>query len=258
MSDTNDDSRSPIAFLGAGPGAPDLMTIRGRRLLEEARLVVYAGSLVNEAVLAWTGEECRTVSSAPLTLEEILDTMIEAHQSGERVVRLHSGDPAIYGAIQEQMAVLEERNIACEVVPGVSSFTAAAAALGSQLTLPETAQTIILSRAAGRARAPQRERLDRLARTRSTLCIFLSAKHAQSVQDQLLEHYPPETPAAVCYRVTWPDEKLLRTRLDRLAATTRDHDLKRTTLFLVGEAIGGRQGRSGVYDPDHKHVFRPT
>ncbi len=256
MNETDD--ANPIVFLGAGPGAPDLMTVRGRRLLASADLVIYAGSLVNDEVLEWAGEGCERVSSAPLTLEEITDRMLDAHAAGDRVVRLHSGDPAIYGAIQEQMGILEKQGVPCEVVPGVSSFTAAAARLGSQLTLPETAQTIILSRAAGRADAPERERLDRLAETRATLCVFLSAKHAQSVQDQLLEHYPPDTPAAVCYRVTWPDETLVRTRLDNLAPTVRDHDLKRTTLFLVGEAIGGRSGRSGVYDPDHKHVFRPT
>lgn len=253
-----DNGDNPIYFVGAGPGAPDLLTVRASRVLGRADLIVYAGSLVPEAVLEYAGDECETISSASLTLDEIMEAMREAHQSGRRVARVHSGDPALYGAVQEQMLRLDRDGIPYEIVPGVSSFLAAAAALKSELTVPEQVQTVILTRAAGRAGAPERESLERLARSHSTLCVFLSAKHARSVQNQLLEHYDPETPAAVCYRVSRPDEKLILTELRHLAKTVRKEKLKRTTLFLVGDALRAREEtRSGVYDPDHLHIFRP-
>lgn len=248
----------PIVFVGAGPGAPDLITLRGRTVLGRADLVVYAGSLVPEAVIEHAPDGCETLSSASMTLSEIMDAMVEAQQSGRRVVRVHSGDPSIYGAIQEQMRRLDGREIPYEVVPGVSSFTAAAAELKSELTVPETVQSIILTRASGRAKTPDSESLDRLAEAGCTICVFLSAKHARRVQRQLLEHYEPDTPAAIAHRVTRPDQQLVITRLDRLAKAVGERGFKRTTLFLVGEAIQARsRARSGVYDPDHLHVFRP-
>lgn len=248
----------PVQFVGAGPGAPDLVTVRAKRALERADLVLYAGSLVPEPVTEYAPGGAEVVSSADLTLDDIIRTMVETHRQGGVVVRLHSGDPAIYGAVQEQMGELDDRDIPYNVIPGVSSFLAAAAELKSELTLPETVQTIVLTRAAGRAGAPERESLERLAESRSTLCVFLSAKHARTVQNQLLEHYDPDTPAAVCYKVTRPEQTIVRTELQDLADVVREHKLKRTTLFLVGEAIEARTDtRSGVYDPDHKHIFRP-
>lgn len=252
------DNLHPIVFVGAGPGAPDLITLRGRRLLGRADLVVYAGSLVPDAVIEHAPDRCETLSSASMTLSEIMEAMVQAQRSGDQVVRVHSGDPSIYGAIQEQMQRLDEMDVPYRVVPGVSSFTAAAAELKSELTVPETVQSIILTRASGRAKTPEAESLDRLAEAGCTICVFLSAKHARRVQEQLLEHYDPDTPAAVCYRVTRPDQKLVITRLDRLARAVGERGFKRTTLFLVGDAIQARsRARSGVYDPDHLHVFRP-
>lgn len=248
----------PVQFVGAGPGAPDLLTVRGKTVLERSDLIVYAGSLVPEAVTVYADEQCEKLSSASLTLSEIMEQVEESYRSGDRVVRLHSGDPSIYGAVQEQMGQLDERAIPYEVIPGVSSFTASAAALRTELTIPDEVQTIILSRASGRAAVPESESLDRLARTESTLCIFLSAKHARKVQNQLLEHFDPSTPAAICYKVTRPEEKIIVTELEDLAHQVDQEGLKRTTLFLVGEAIQARtETQSGVYDPDHKHVFRP-
>ncbi|MFB6344737.1 MAG: precorrin-4 C(11)-methyltransferase [bacterium] len=258
MTETATENRHPVTFVGAGPGDPELLTVRGRTVLEEADLIVYAGSLVPEAVTAYAPDNCEKISSASLTLDEIMERVEEAYTSGERIVRLHSGDPSIYGAVQEQMGELDERDIAYAVVPGVSSFAAAAAALRTELTIPDDVQTIVLSRASGRAETPESESLEKLAETQSTLCVFLSAKHARKVQNQLLEHFDPSTPAAICYKVSRPEEKIIVTELEDLAAQVSEEGFKRTTLFLVGDAIQARtDSQSGVYDPDHKHVFRP-
>lgn len=256
--ETNDQEKIPIQFIGAGPGAPDLITLRGRDLLRSADMVVYAGSLVPRTVTQHAPDDCEKLSSASLTLEEILEEIVEAYHQGKTVVRMHSGDPSIYGAIQEQMGKLDEQDIPYEVVPGVSSFTAMAAAIKSQLTLPEDVQSIILTRAGGRAETPDTENLEKMAATESTLCIFLSAKHARRVQDKLLEEFDPSTPAAIGYKVTRPEEEIVITKLKDLAADVDERGYKRTALFIVGEAIRARsEKQSGVYDPDHKHVYRP-
>jgi precorrin-4 C11-methyltransferase len=226
-----------VVFVGAGPGDPDLLPLKGRRALARAEVVVLH-------------------NSAPLTLEEVMDRLTAAVRAGKRVVRLHSGDTSLYSAIAEQMTLLDEEGIAYEVVPGVSSFQAAAAALAAELTLPETAQTVILTRAEGQTPMPAGEALEDLARHRATLCIFLSARLAAEVQEQLLTAYPPDTPAAILYRVSWPDEIIVRTELCRLAEEVRRHDLTRTTLILVGKAVGGGRNRSRLYDPNHGHLFR--
>lgn len=259
MSQTESSSRTPVTFVGAGPGDPKLLTVRGKEVLEEADLIVYAGSLVPKAVTEYASGDCEKLSSASLTLSEIMERVQAAYDRCETVIRLHSGDPSIYGAIQEQMGELDDREIPYRVVPGVSSFAAAAAALRTELTVPEEVQTVVLSRASGRAEVPDSESLDKLAKTRSTLCIFLSAKHARKVQEQLLEHFDPSTPTAICYKVSRPEEKIILTELGDLARHVGDEGFKRTTLFLVGEAVGARTDtQSGVYDPDHKHVFRPN
>jgi precorrin-4 C11-methyltransferase len=254
-----------VVFVGAGPGDPDLLTLKGRRALARADVVVYAGSLVPEEILRHAAPEAVLHNSAHLTLEEVMDRLTAAVRAGKRVVRLHSGDTSLYSAIAEQMTLLDEVGIAYEVVPGVSSFQAAAAALAAELTLPETAQTVILTRAEGQTPKPAGESLADLARHQATLCIFLSARLAAEVQEQLLTAYPPETPTAILYRVSWPDEIIVRTELCRLAEEMRRHNLTRTTLILVGQAIGMRRAgsmsdrsdpHSRLYDPNHGHLFR--
>ncbi len=258
MNRTQSTERPTVTFVGAGPGDPELLTVRGREVVESADMIVYAGSLVPEAVTEYAGEHCEKISSASLTLSEIMSRVESAYRKGERVARLHSGDPSIYGAVQEQMTELDDRGIPYEMIPGVSSFSAAAAALRTELTVPEEVQTIVLSRASGRSETPESESLERLAEIGGTLCIFLSAKHARKVQDKLLKHFEPSTPAAICHKVTRPGQKIIVTKLENLARSTDKEEFRRTTLFLVGDAIQARTERqSGVYDPDHKHVFRP-
>jgi precorrin-4 C11-methyltransferase len=245
-----------VHFVGAGPGDPELLTLKGRRALAQADVIVYAGSLVAEEVLRHASPTAVLHNSAPLTLEEVMDRLIAAIRAGKRVVRLHSGDTSIYSAIHEQMTRLDQAGIGYEVIPGISSFQAAAAALQAELTLPEVAQTVILTRAEGETPMPSGEALVELAKHRSTLCIFLSARLADSVQEQLLIAYPPDTPAAILYRVSWPDEKIVLTELRHLAEEVRQHKLARTTLILVGDALRGSETRSRLYDRTHGHLFR--
>jgi precorrin-4 C11-methyltransferase len=245
-----------VIFVGAGPGDPDLLTLKGQRALARAEVVVYAGSLIPEAVLRTASTAAALHNSASLTLEEIMSVMVTAARAGQRVVRLQSGDTSIYSAIQEQMTLLDEAGIDYEVIPGISSFQAAAAALKTELTLPEVAQTIILTRGEGETKMPPGEALTDLARHGATLCIFLSARLAETVQQQLLTAYAPDTPTAIAYRVGWPDEKIVLTELAGLTRTIREHKLSRTTLILVGQAVGRRQNRSRLYDKSHGHIFR--
>ncbi len=245
-----------VIFVGAGPGDPDLLTIKARQALRRADVVIYAGSLVPEAVLRHAPATAVLHNSAPLTLEQVMEITKTAVDKGQYVVRLHSGDTSLYSAIQEQLAILEDAGIDCEVIPGISAFQATAAALKSELTIPEIVQTIILTRGEGMTKMPPGESLEALAQHKATLCIFLSARMAETVQAQLLTAYPPETPVAIAYRVSWPDEKIIVTTLANLAAEVRHHRLTRTTLFLVGDAIGGRRNRSRLYDRSHGHLFR--
>jgi precorrin-4 C11-methyltransferase len=245
-----------VVFVGAGPGDPDLLTLKARRALSRADVIVYAGSLVPEDVLRHTPATAVLHNSAPLTLEEVMAILIPAARAGKRVVRLHSGDTSLYSAIQEQMTRLDEAGVGYEVIPGVSSFQAAAAALKAEFTLPEVVQTVILTRAEGETPLPQGESLAELARHRATLCIFLSARLVEQVQQQLLTAYPPDTPAAILYRVSWPDEKIVLTELRHLAEEVRRNKLSRTTLIVVGAAVGGRRNRSRLYDKGHGHIFR--
>jgi precorrin-4 C11-methyltransferase len=245
-----------VHFVGAGPGSAELLTVRGRLLLERAETIVYAGSLVPEGILRMANRGAALHDSAPLTHEETMAIVRSAVRAGRRVVRLHSGDTSIYSAIQEQIAVLEAEGIPYEITPGISSFQAAAAALASELTLPEVTQTIILTRGEGRTPMPPREKLADLARHGATLCVFLSGRLGPQVEADLLTAYPPETVTAVCHRVSWPDERIVVTRLDRLAETLREPGFTRTTLILVGPAIGARRNRSKLYDASHAHLFR--
>lgn len=245
-----------IEIVGAGPGDPDLISVKGRQFLEAADLILYAGSLV-PIELTYCAKEGATVrSSASMDLEEQFAIMKEFYDKGKLVVRLHTGDPCIYGAIQEQMAFFDKYNMSYHITPGISSFLAAAAALESQFTIPEKVQTIILTRGEGRTPMPEKEKLHLLARSQSTMCIFLSATVVEQVQAELLEHYPPETPVAACYKLTWKDEKVYRGELKNLARIVKENGLILTTMIVVGEAIGNREGLSKLYSHQFKHMFR--
>jgi precorrin-4 C11-methyltransferase len=245
-----------VTFIGAGPGDPELLTVKARRVLGQADVVIYAGSLVPEAILHYAPATATLHNSAPLTLEQVMALMRTAVHAGKQVVRLQSGDLSLYSAIQEQITRLEAEDITYEVIPGISAFQAAAAALRSELTIPEVVQTIILTRGEGQTPMPDGESLAALAAHQASLCLFLSARLSQKVQTQLLTAYPPETPVAILYRVSWPDEKIVVTELQHLHRTIRQHKLTRTTLILVGKAIGARMHRSRLYDATHAHIFR--
>lgn len=245
-----------IEIVGAGPGDPDLISVKGRHFLEAADLILYAGSLV-PVELTFCAKQGATVrSSASMDLEEQFEIMKEFYDKGKLIVRLHTGDPCIYGAIQEQMAFFDKYNMSYHITPGISSFLAAAAALESQFTIPEKIQTIILTRGEGRTSIPEKEKLHLLARSQSTMCIFLSASIVDQVQQELMEHYPPETPVAACYKLTWKDEKIYRGELKDLAKIVKENELTLTTMIVVGEAIGNRQGLSKLYSHQFKHLFR--
>ncbi len=245
-----------IDIVGAGPGDPELISVRGKRLLEEADLILYAGSLVPEELTKYAKDGAVVKSSASMDLREQFELMHSFYYKGAKIVRLHTGDPCIYGAIQEQMAFFDQYNMEYKITPGISSFQAAAAALRSQFTIPEKVQTIILTRGEGRTPVPERERLSNLAKSGSTMCIFLSATIAQEVERELLEHYPATTPVAVCYKLTWPQERIFRGTLNQLSKIINDNKLTLTTMIVVGEAIDNRDGLSKLYDHHFKHLFR--
>ncbi|WP_407572212.1 precorrin-4 C(11)-methyltransferase [Deinococcus altitudinis] len=247
-----------VYFIGAGPGAPDLITLRGARALGAADVVLYAGSLVPEAVLEHCREDVQAINTAGLNLQEQKDWYLRAMQNGWTVARLHSGDPSIYGATAEQMELLRGLEVPYEVIPGVSSFTACAAALGAELTRPEVSQTIIITRGSGRASpVPESEALAGLAAHRATMCIFLSGRQLETVVAELLTQYPPETPAALVQRVSQPEERHHRAPLGRLLSGLKLSDWALTTMILVGGALGEDLGvTSRLYDPEYAHRFR--
>ncbi|MDN5345168.1 MAG: precorrin-4/cobalt-precorrin-4 C11-methyltransferase [Clostridia bacterium] len=246
-----------VYFVGAGPGDPELITVKGRRLLEEADVVIYAGSLVNPEILRYAAPGARLYNSAALTLEEILAIMQSAVAKGEKVVRLHTGDPSLYGAIQEQIDALEEQGLPYEIVPGVSSFAAAAAAVKREFTLPGLSQTLILTRRAGRTPVPAAEGLPALSCHRASLCLFLSSQDLAAAATELARGYGEATPAAVVYKASWPEERVIYGTLADIAARAREAGIDRTALLLVGDFLGGSYQRSRLYDPDFSHSFRP-
>ena len=248
-------SGNRIYFVGAGPGDPELITLKGKRLLEEADLVVYAGSLVSPALLRFCSR-ARLVDSAGIDLEAIVATMVEGFHAGQRVVRLHSGDPAYYSAIKEQIARLRAGDIPFNVVPGVTSLSAVAAALESELTVPEVSQTVIITRAEGRTPVPQREALAGLAAHRATMAVFLSAGLADKLQQQLLAGYPPGTPAAVVQHASRPGQVILRTSVGSLAADIKAAGIDRTAIILVGDALAQLGEDSRLYDSSFAHGYR--
>ena len=245
-----------IEIVGAGPGDPDLVSVRGRMMLERADLILYAGSLVPKALTECHKPGAVVRSSADMNLEEQCQLMKQFYDEGKFIVRLHTGDPSIFGAIQEQMAFFDQHQMDYHITPGISSFLAAAAELRSQFTIPERCQTIILTRGEGRTPMPEKEQLHLLAKSQSTMCIFLSAAIVDDVQRELLMEYPDDTPVAACYHLTWPDQKIYRGVLKDLAKIVHDNHLTLTTMLVVGEAIDNRQGLSELYSKYFTHLFR--
>ncbi len=250
------ETKGHIEIVGAGPGDPDLVSVRGRKMLEKADLILYAGSLVPKALTDCHKPGAVVRSSADMNLEEQCELMKKHYDQGHFIVRLHTGDPCIFGAIQEQMAFFDQHQMSYHITPGISSFLAAAAELRSQFTIPERTQTIILTRGEGRTPMPEKEQLHLLARSQSTMCIFLSASIVDDVQAQLLQEYPEDTPVAACYHLTWPDQHIYRGKLKDLAKIVHDNKLTLTTMLVVGEAIDNRQGLSELYNKSFTHLFR--
>lgn len=250
------EQKGHIEIVGAGPGDPDLVSVRGRKMLERADLILYAGSLVPKALTECHKPGAVVRSSADMNLEEQCALMKEHYDKGHFIVRLHTGDPCIFGAIQEQMAFFDANGMDYHITPGISSFLAAAAELQSQFTIPERCQTIILTRGEGRTPMPEKEQLHLLARSQSTMCIFLSASIVDDVQRELLMEYPENTPVAACYHLTWPDQRIYRGVLKDLSKIVHDNHLTLTTMLVVGEAIDNRQGLSALYDKHFTHLFR--
>ena len=246
-----------IHFIGAGPGAADLITVRGARLLREADVIIYAGSLVNPALLENKKEDCAVYDSASMTLEDVIDVMKATEASGGTTVRLHTGDPSLYGAIREQMDRLDELEIAYDVTPGVSSFSGAAAALEAEYTLPEVSQSVIITRMAGRTPVPEREKLSKMASHGCTMVLFLSTGLLKDVERELMEGgYEPDTPAAIVYKATWPEQRVYRCTVSTLARTAKENQVTKTALITVGGFLSGQYERSKLYDPGFTHGYR--
>ncbi len=246
-----------IHFVGAGPGAADLITLRGKKLIEAADVIVYAGSLVNPQLLEDRKKDCEVHNSAYMTLEEVIEVMVCAEEEGKCTVRLHTGDPSIYGAVREQMDELSRRGIDYEVCPGVSSFCGAAAALKAEYTLPGVSQSVIISRTEGRTKVPERETVRSFAAHQATMVIFLSAGLLPRLQRELMEGgYPPSTPAAIVYKATWPEERICRCTVEALADTAEREGIRKTALIIVGRFLDGAGQRSELYHPAFTTEFR--
>ena len=246
-----------IYFVGAGPGDPKLITVRGRELLETANVVIYAGSLVNPELLNWCRPDCEIHNSAQMTLEEVLAVMETSQKKVERLVRLHTGDPSIYGAIKEQMDALKKLGLSYEVIPGVSSFQGASASLGLECTLPGVTQTLILTRMEGRTPVPEKESIEHLAKIQASMAIFLSSSMMEELAKRLVKGgYPAKTKAAIVYKATWPDERVIYTNLENLAIDGKKSGITKTALILVGDFLGTDYDRSLLYHPQFSHEFR--
>ena len=247
-----------IHFVGAGCGAADLITLRGKKLLEEADVIIYAGSLVNPELLSYKKETCEVFNSAKMTLEEVLEVMFRAEREGKTTVRLHTGDPSLYGAIREQMDVLDEKGIEYDYCPGVSSFCGAAAALKMEYTLPDISQSVVITRMAGRTPVPERESVRSFAAHQATMVLFLSTGLLEKAQVELIEGgYRPDTPAAIVYKASWPDEKTFLCTVSTLAQCAAENRITKTALIIVGDAVSqSGYRRSDLYNPDFTTEFR--
>ena len=246
-----------IYFIGAGPGAVDLITVKGKNLLEQADIIIYAGSLVNPELLSYAKPDCVIMDSAKMTLEEVVEAMLPFAKADKTVVRLHTGDPSIYGAIREQMDLLKTHQLDYQVVPGVSSFFGAAAALKAEYTLPDVSQTVIITRMEGRTPVPAKEEISLLAAHQATMAIFLSSGMLDKLSERLITGgYGADSPAAIVYKATWPDEKVFRCTVGTLAQTAAENNINRTALILVGGFLGDSYDRSLLYDPGFTHGYR--
>lgn len=246
-----------VHFVGAGSGAVDLITVRGARLLEQADVVIYAGSLVNPELLSYTKAGCEIYDSARMTLEQVLEVVKAAEASGKTTVRLHTGDSSIYGAVREQFDALDELGIEFDVCPGVSSFCGAASSLKTEYTLPDVSQTVIITRTAGRTPVPERESIRSLAAHQATMVLFLSTSLTEKLQQDLLAGgYPGDTPVAVVYKATWPEEKIFRCTVETLHKTVTEHGLTKTSLIIVGNCMGDNYLRSLLYHPGFTTEYR--
>lgn len=247
-----------IHFVGAGSGAADLITVRGKRYLEEADVLIYAGSLVNPQLLDYAKKECRIYNSATMTLEEVLQVMTDAEAAQKMTVRLHTGDPCLYGAIREQMDALDEKQIAYDYCPGVSSFCGAASALNLEYTLPEVSQSVIITRMAGRTPVPEKESIESFAAHQATMVVFLSTGMLEELSERLIAGgYQPDTPAAIVYKATWEDEQAYVCTVATLAQTAREHQITKTALMIIGDAVAHNSyERSKLYDPGFTTEFR--
>ena len=247
-----------IHFVGAGSGAPDLITVRGAKLLKEADVIIYAGSLVNPQLLDYKKEGCRVYNSARMTLEEVLDVMLEAEKKNLVTVRLHTGDPCLYGAIREQMDVLDEKKISYDYTPGVSAFCGAASALNLEYTLPDVSQSVIITRMEGRTPVPEKESIQSFASHHATMVIFLSTGMLEELSRRLIEGgYTADTPAAIVYKATWPDEEAYLCTVGTLAETAKKNNITKTALMIVGDIVThSHYDRSKLYDPGFSTEFR--
>ncbi len=244
-----------IYFVGAGAGDPELITLKGYKLLQTADLIIYAGSLVNKEILQYAKEGARIIDSASLHLQEIVDEMVQTHKQGKLVVRLHTGDPSLFGAIGEQIEMLKQYDIPYTVVPGVSSFLAAAASVGKEYTVPGKTQTVIITRMEGRTPVPSTESIASLAKHQSTMAIFLSVGMIEQVVEQLLTSYGPDTPIAIVEKASWSDERVIKGRLDTIVSLTKEAGITKTALILVGQFLQ-ETGKSKLYDKDFAHEYR--
>jgi precorrin-4/cobalt-precorrin-4 C11-methyltransferase len=246
-----------IYFVGAGPGAKDLITVRGMEILSQADSIIYAGSLVNPELLDYAQEDCDIYDSAGMTLEEVIEVMLANEALRKTTARLHTGDPSLYGAIQEQIDILIEHGIEYKVIPGVSAFSGAAAALGVEYTLPGISQSLILTRTAGRTPVPEKESIELFAAHQTSMALFLSSGLLEKLSAELMAGgYAPETPAAIVYKATWPDEKIVRTTVAELAEAGAANNIGSTAMVLVGDFLGAEYERSYLYNPTFTHGFR--
>jgi precorrin-4/cobalt-precorrin-4 C11-methyltransferase len=261
----NEDSptQSQVYIIGVGPGDPDLLTVKAQKIIARAEVILYADSLIPDRILQDTKPGAEIIKTSDRTLEEIIELIVDRTQSGAIVARLHSGDLTLYSAISEQIYALKTAGISIELVPGIGAFQAAAARLQVELTVPEIVQTIILTRPTGKAsQVPPAEELASLAAHRASLCLYLAARHVETARIKLLQHYPPETPVAICFRVGWEDERIWVVPLTEMAAVTARENLIRTTMYIVSPALAtingeSSQTRSQLYHPQHQHLFRP-
>lgn len=247
-----------IKFVGAGCGAPDLITVRGQRFLQEADVIIYAGSLVNKELLEYAREGCEIYNSATMTLEEVMEVMIKSEEKGLRTVRLHTGDPSLYGAIREQMDILDEKKIPYESCPGVSSFCGAASALDLEYTLPGVSQSVIITRMAGRTPVPPKESIESFAKHQTTMVIFLSTGMLEALSQRLIQGgYKEDTPAAIVYKATWEDEKTFVCTVGTLAETAKENNITKTALIIIGDVVAhNHYQRSELYNPLFTTEFR--